>query len=557
MAPRKKTLPQHWTHGYLHPDEDCPHEPRCHTGSGRCLPQPKQALAHASPAEVMFYGGAVGGGKTEYALIEAIQIAIENKGVKVGIFRRKRTELKLDIIGRFLVLVPDFIAKYNASEMVATFFNGSQIWFCHCQHEKDVYTYQGIQFVAVFFDEASQATEFIINYLLTRIRSARLGMRKRLRLTSNPGGVGHGWLKRWFLRIDPQELRLPGGGMRVPPVPFEVWRPHPKDGNPTPPERMPSRQFIPAWFKDNAALVAADPDYLAKVYALGGSKAKQLAEGDWDANDDMILGGLFKTQHVVSESDTLMVSQGLTPGRVIPWHVFPDRSWKPPVGSYIYGSVDYGFGAPWAFHLHAVLADGRTRTFYEKYGPKIRDVEQAKHVKWALETLTFADGKTPLMEGLQWIVYEPVMGQSRMEQGLAKSVIEVYKDAMPRVHFQLGVATRNTRVSRPNRWMDALSPGPDGFPWWSCTTACPDLIRTVPEIPWDPDDPEVEHPDSENHCYEGVGRFFEARPHAPRKAQVDLYRHLDPISAAHHKARAESERSAAIQALNLTGMVGP
>jgi hypothetical protein len=50
-------------------------------------------------------------------------------------------------------------------------------------------------------------------------------------------------------------------------------------------------------------------------------------------------------------------------------------------------------------------------------------------------------------------------------------------------------------MSRPNRWKAALSTAPDGLPNWTCTTACPELIRTVPEVPWDPDDVEVEDDD--------------------------------------------------------------
>lgn len=535
----RRALPNDWTFGYLHPNGECPHEPACYTDRTRCKAQPKQAIAHASTAEILFYGGAVGGGKSEFDLVEAIAICLEHPGVKVGIFRRKLKELKEELVGRFLLLCPEFIASYNGSDMFARFFNGSELWFCHVQHEKDVYSYQGIQFVAVFFDEASQATEFIIRYLLTRIRSARIGMRKRLRLTSNPGGPGHGYLKRWFLRPTPEEL-----GDRLPPRPFEIWRPLPVGNDPTPAAHVPTRQFIPAWFKDNIALAAADPYYLAKVYQLGGDKARQLAEGDWDANESMIVGPMWRERHVVGERDTRIRTAfpDIEPGQLLPWHVAANRGWRPPKGSLIYGSTDYGYGAPWAFYLHATLPGGHTRTFLEDYGPKKRDVKQAEIMKGALEQQTFDDGKTPLMEGLQWIVYDPLIRGSRQEQGLSKSILEVYQDAMPRVQFLAGVATRQARLSRPNRWMDALATAPDGLPWWSCTTGCPDLIRTVPEVPWDPDDSDVEDDDSENHAYEAIGRFFEARPHAPRADAFDPFEHLkdDPLS------KAEAERVAKI-----------
>jgi hypothetical protein len=112
------------------------------------------------------------------------------------------------------------------------------------------------------------------------------------------------------------------------------------------------------------------------------------------------------------------------------------------------------------------------------------------------------------------------------------------------VQFLQGAGGRSARMSRPNRWMDALSIAPDGFPWWACTTACPHLIRTVPEVPWEEVDGhrgEVEDEKSENHAYEDVGRFFEARPHAPRTEIVDPLAHLsdDPVSKRHQEQMAK------------------
>lgn len=470
----------------------------------------------------MFYGGAVGGGKSEFALVEAITICLEHPNVKVAFFRRKLVELEQEIIGRFLLLVPNYIANYNATKHVATFWNGSQLWFCHAQHEKDVYSYQSAQWVALFIDESTHFTEFQVRYLITRVRSARLGMRKIVRLMSNPGGVGHGWHKRWFIRPAVSVL-----GGRAAPAPFEVWRPLPEANDPTPPDQIPTRQFIPAWFRDNHALALADPHYLAKVYALGGDKARQLAEGDWDANDSMIVGAFWKENHVVGPQDTELLAMGLTEGQVIPWHVIPNRSWRPPQGALIYGSVDYGYGAPWSFHLHAALPGGHIRTFFEFYQARVRDVEQARRIRQVLDENNWRP---------EWIVLDPSMKSSRQEMGLAKSIFEVYADALaPVCQIMPGAAGRAARESRPNRWMDALQAAPDGLPYWTVTTACPDLIRTVPEVPWDEKDPRVEDEDSENHAYEDTGRFFEARPFVPRATPPDPYDGLDPISRQHHQ----------------------
>lgn len=547
-----------FTFGYLHPEGHCPHEPPCSSPTAkprggnedgsRCKPQPKQASAHASIADILFYGGAVGGGKSEYAIVEAVTLCLEYRGSKVAIFRRTLTQLEQELEGRIILLTwaddktirgPNgkLFCKYNRQRHVFTFWNGSELHLCFCNNEKDVYKYQSFQIIGLFIDESSHFTEFMVKYLITRVRSARRGVPKVIRLTSNPGNVGHGWHKRWFIKPTSEEL-----GGRMLPQPFEIWRPLPRAGDPTKPEHMLTRQFIPAWFHDNFALALADPNYLGNVYALGGDKAKQLAEGDWDANESMICGSVWQERHRLTDADAQILASGvLRLNQVIPWHVFPDHTWRPVAGTNIFGSVDYGYGAPWSFHLHAALPGGHTRTFFEFYAPRVRDVHQAQKIWKALNEQTFRNSKVPLLQGLQWIVYDPGMKGSRAEDGLAKSIIEVYQDETKhKIQFIAGAGGRASRTSRPGRWLDALATNPDGFPNWSCTTACPDLIRTVPEVPWEEVDGhpgEVEDEKSENHAYEDVGRFFEARPHAARTEKPDPLDHMkdDPISKAHQE----------------------
>ncbi len=513
-----------FTFGYIHP-----------TTGERVGPQPKQALAHACPADVLFYGGAAGGGKSEFLIVEAVTTCLEYPGVEVAVFRRTHKELLKSLVGRFRKLVPKHVARFNKSDMCAVFANGSVLWFCHCQHEDDVYDYQSAEWVMLGIDEASHFTQFLVDYLMTRVRTARKNVRRRIILTSNPGNVGHGWLKRRFLRPVPAEL-----GGRLPAEPMEVWRPRPLSGDPTPADQVLTRCFIPARFEDNPALKEADPTYLARIWALGGDKAKQLALGDWDANESMVVGGEWRESHRVTQQDAQLLEMGLKVGQVLAWHVVPKPTWRPAPGTLIYGSVDYGYGAPWSFHLHAALPGGHTRTFFEFYMPRKRDAEQAQAIRAAIQRLMAPPSQGGCsMSKPEWIVMDPSMWNSRQEMGLAKSIAEVYEDELGApldIILMKGAGGRSARVSRPQRWKAALATAPDGLPWWSVTTACPELIRTVPEVPWDEKDPEVEDDKSENHAYEDTGRFFEARPHAPIVERDNPYAHLDPLSRAHHQA---------------------
>lgn len=507
--------------GYRHPE----------TGD-ICEPNVKQRLAHDTPADVTFFGGAVGGGKSEWISVDAPKDCIIYPRSNVAIFRRTLGEIEEHLLGRWFELheallnpphANEPLVKFNAQKMKAVYWNRSTLWFRSCQYEKDVYKYQGFQLRSLNVDEVTHFTEFILRYLFTRVRKVT-GGRKRIRLSGNPGNVGHGVMKRWFIRPVAAEL-----GNRPPPKPFEVWRP--KSLNPkVPDEHVLSRVFIPSFFSDNWALQLQDPLYLEQnVYPLGGEKARQLAEGDWDANDSMILGSDWAENHVVSSTDGVLLAQGFQVGQLIPWHVIPDPLWRPNGTAKVWGSVDYGFGAPWAFHLHCGLIGGHTRTWWERYATRKRDRVQAELIRE--DILRFEKDGIPKPD---YIVCDPAMWNSRAETGLSQSIAEVYQSVLGPIGVRIrpGAAGRGARVSRPQRWLDALAIAPDGLPWHSFTTACPEAIRTCPEVPWDPDDPEVEDDDAEQHCYEGIGRYFESRPHAPRVKAKDPYAHLDPASRA-------------------------
>jgi hypothetical protein len=281
-------------------------------------------------------------------------------------------------------------------------------------------------------------------------------------------------------------------------------------------------------------------------------------EASFESNAGYILGALWKASHTVGPDDIELQAGGLPLGKVVPWHVWPHHTWKPSSEAHIYGSVDYGFGAAWSAHLHAAMTNGHTRTFHEWYGREIRDVDQAQRMHDTISRLMRPVDEGGIgMKRPEWVVMDPSMWNSRKEMGLAKSIAEVYQDILGApLHIQLmpGAAGRPARISRPQRWMTALLPMGDGLPTWSVTSACPELIRTVPRVPWDEDDIEVEDGDSENHSYEDVGRFFEARPIGPKPKPLDRFAHLDPVSRAHQEAMAKKEAGRKTQRTTVPGM---
>lgn len=280
---------------------------------------------------------------------------------------------------------------------------------------------------------------------------------------------------------------------------------------------------------------------------------RQELEANFESSSGSILGHLWQPTHVVQPDDRVLLKAGYEVDQVIPWHVVDAPDWVPPKGAKIFGSVDYGFGAPCAIYLHAVVAGNHTRTFWELYERELHDYEQVKRLRAAIERFMRAGMSKP-----DWVVLEPVMYGSRREQGLAKSIAEVYGETLAGLTQCVpGAGGRSARLSRPQRWMAALMTAPDGLPWWQCTTACPQLIRTVKTVTWDEDDRDVASDDCDDHSFESIGRYFEARPYGPPQKFVDPLEHLsdDPVSKAHQEAMRKRYDAPVRQAFDITGLV--
>ena len=232
-----------------------------------------------SPAFEALYGGAAGGGKSDALLAEAIR-QIGNPVYRAVILRRTYPELEAQgsIIDRSQTLYRIYSTDYLRQQHVWRFESGASVGFGHMQREDDRFQYQGAQFAFVGFDELTHFTRTQYLYLFSRCRApAEADLRCYVRAATNPGGVGHEWVKkRWAVWLDkehpnpakPGELRwyamLEGQDT-------EVSRDHPE---------ARSRTFIGARVSDNPYL--AGTDYERNLQALPLVERARLLDGDWD-----------------------------------------------------------------------------------------------------------------------------------------------------------------------------------------------------------------------------------------------------------------------------------
>ena len=224
----------------------------------------QKAFIDASETEVL-YGGAAGGGKSYGQLIDAMLFALRYPGSSQLILRRTFPELERSLIRVAQELYPKEIFNYNESRHTGKFVNGSIIDFGYIGGDGDLPQYQSAQYDVVRFDELTHFTEHQYLYLFTRVRGAN-NFPKQIKSSTNPGGIGHAWVKARF--IDPSPPNVPFNGT---------------DGT--------RRVFLPAKIDDNKFLIASDPNYKARLLTQDADTQKALLHGEWD-----IFTGQFFTE---------------------------------------------------------------------------------------------------------------------------------------------------------------------------------------------------------------------------------------------------------------------
>ncbi len=286
----------------------------------------QQEFINADAFEVLF-GGAAGGAKSHGQVLDALLYALTYAGSKQLVLRRTYQELEKSLIRASLQFYPREVCKYNDSAHMWRFTNGSLIDFGYCDYEKDVYRYQSAEYDVIRFDELTHFTESMYTYLISRVRGAN-DFPKRVKSSTNPGGVGHAWVKARF--IDP----APAG---------TVWQ-----------AEFGSRVFIPSLVQDNPFLMKSDPEYLTRLENLNEREKKALLYGDWN---------IFEGQYFAEFDPAVHVRRAFG----IPAH------WRR------YRALDYGLDMLACLWI-AVDESGRAFVYRELYEPGLIISDAAKRI---------------------------------------------------------------------------------------------------------------------------------------------------------------------------------
>jgi predicted phage terminase large subunit-like protein len=224
-------------------------------------PSIKQAQFLMAPQGEVLIGGAAGGTKTWTLAVKAI-MNCHVAGGRVLILRR--TFKQLSGAGGIIELFHDWLSdtdvKWKEQDKTWTWPNGYRVQFGHMEHEKNKQDYLGFGYDLILFDELTLFTRTQYTFMFRSLgrRSADFPIKPQMFSTTNPGGIGHDWVKARFIDVPNTADRL----------------------------------YIPSTYKDNPFIDQVA--YAKTLDELDPVLRRQQKYGDWTAKP---AGKMFKHQY--------------------------------------------------------------------------------------------------------------------------------------------------------------------------------------------------------------------------------------------------------------------
>lgn len=266
------------------------------------------------------YGGAAGGGKSyilRWALVYLLVMWFALTGLKsirVGLFCEDYPSLQDRQLSKIKMEFPEWLGKYKESvhEFTLAACYGSGV-ICFRNLDKPS-KYLSSEFAAIAVDELTLNEQNVFDFLRMRLRWPGIEDPKFLGGT-NPGGVGHGWVKNLFV-----DMNLP-------------------------PELLSFKSriaFVKALVQDNPYLPQS---YIDNLQTLPETLRKAYLEGSWDIFEGQVFTEWRRDEHVIE-----------------PFEI--------PEGWERFRSMDWGYSKPYAIYYNAVDYDGVIYVYREVYGCK-------------------------------------------------------------------------------------------------------------------------------------------------------------------------------------------
>jgi len=246
---------------------------------------PQTALLECPVFEV-FYGGARGGGKTEASIGDWLEHSSTYGEAAIGLFVRRKLIQLAEVIARTKQIFPKLGAKFNEQKKEWVMPGGGRLKFAYLERDSDAEEYQGHNYTRLYVEEVTNfPSSGPIDKLRATLRSGA-GVPVGMRLTGNPGGPGHNWVKRRYIDPNPAGYQIITEDEEI--VIDGIKRTVSVD-----------RVFIPSKLGDNMLLLRNDPTYVLRLRQSGSEQlVKAWLEGNWDIVDGAFFDELNELQHM-------------------------------------------------------------------------------------------------------------------------------------------------------------------------------------------------------------------------------------------------------------------
>lgn len=233
------------------------------------IPTERQRELHTALEKDVLYGGAAGGGKSRALREHARDFCLRYPGVTVLLLRRTAGELRDSHVRKIEQEWPRGSYTHNRNDGWVKFPNGSVIILGHCQHEWDYTRYLSTEYDLIIFDELTTFLEIQYDEITKRLRKP-IGKPYRTQTISgtNPGSVGHGWVKRRWIDRTPEAR-----------INIERYR------------------YIKALLDDNPHI---DPEYAESLEELPEARRNALRWGRWDSFEGQFFREWDPERHVIA-----------------------------------------------------------------------------------------------------------------------------------------------------------------------------------------------------------------------------------------------------------------
>lgn len=320
-------------------------------------PHRRQAAFLEIPDSIFeaMYGGAAGGGKSETLLnLPLVRGFYENPRFKGLLLRRTYPELEAELIVRSESqgFYKALGARYNQEKKRWVFPSGSILQFGHLEYDKDVRKYDSAEYNYIGFDELTSFTEYQYKYMISRCRSSSPDLPAIMRSGTNPGNIGHAWVRGYFIE-DTLGKKIPPGTIIIDKV------------------TGLKRIFIQSKAQDNPHLMENDPQYVNRLMGMAEKDRKAKLDGDWYTFSGQVFDD-FREEHFPGEPDFAI--------HVISDFKVPD--WWPK-----FLAIDWGYAAMTCALWGCVSPEGRLIVYREGVW------KQTKVSSWGADVARMSEGE--------------------------------------------------------------------------------------------------------------------------------------------------------------------